>query len=495
MDVNSPFIHEFTYQAMAFDLLPIREGEKITYKTIVNEGRPNQESKDVEISDKDKIWVENRHRHMKDTIEKLMGDFQRFIDDNPHFTKQDSENANSLNAIKDMMAGLPQFQEMKEAYSLHLSMAQESMNIFQHQKLPDVASVEQILATGLDEDYKKPKNLTDQVVRTLDDEGVSPPDRLRLLALYLVYRDGMLPADLQKLINHAQLPPHDNNVLENLALLGIRTRRNLKDSRPKPTPLFPPIIPNNLSAHEEYALSRFEPALKSLLTAHVSNTLDALPFPYTRPPLDAEDASTAAQSATSLRSAKPTWARTKTSSSEPRQRVIVYMAGGATYSESRACYEVSAKHNKEVVLVTSHMQTPGLFMRQLADLSADRRRLGIPAEMPPPQAPAHLFEKEAEPVLASRPDPASQARRGTFDDAAMMKPPAVPSAQMGALRVGDGGGGGPAGGRQNGTGAMAAAGQAQSRAQTPPMHTVKLTKEQDKKKGKMGGLFHRHKDK
>lgn len=142
MDIYAPLLHEFTYQAMAFDLLPIREGDKITYKTTVNEGRANQEQKDVEITEKDRIWTENRHRHMKDTIEKLMGDFQRFIDENPHFTKED--NANSLNAIKDMLAGLPQFQEMKEAYSLHLSMAQECMNIFQRQKLPDVASVEQV---------------------------------------------------------------------------------------------------------------------------------------------------------------------------------------------------------------------------------------------------------------------------------------------------------------------------------------------------------------
>jgi len=49
-----------------------------------------------------------------------------------------------LNAIKDMLAGLPQFQELKEAYSLHLNMAQECMNIFQKHKLPDLASVEQV---------------------------------------------------------------------------------------------------------------------------------------------------------------------------------------------------------------------------------------------------------------------------------------------------------------------------------------------------------------
>lgn len=97
----------------------------------------------MEIKESDKIWVENRHRHMKDTIEKLMGDFQRFMDDNPNFTKQ-GDNPASLGAIKDMLAGMPQFQEMKAAYALHLSMAQESMNRFQKFKLPDVASVEQV---------------------------------------------------------------------------------------------------------------------------------------------------------------------------------------------------------------------------------------------------------------------------------------------------------------------------------------------------------------
>lgn len=149
MDLFAPLLHEFTYQAMAFDLLPIREGDKTTYHTVINEGMPNQEIKDIEITEKDKLWVENRHRHMKDTIDKLMSDFQRFIKDNPNFTKDSEGGANSLNAIKDMLAGLPQFQELKEAYALHLGMAQESMNRFQKFKLPDLAAVEQVSTTYL----------------------------------------------------------------------------------------------------------------------------------------------------------------------------------------------------------------------------------------------------------------------------------------------------------------------------------------------------------
>lgn len=446
MDLFAPLLHEFTYQAMAHDLLPIKEGDKVTYKTIVNEGRPDEEEKEMEIGEKDKIWVENRHQHMKDTIEKLMGDFQRFIDENPHFTNSDTGNASSLNAIKDMIAGLPQFQEMKEAYSLHLSMAQECMNIFQNHKLPDLASVEQSLATGLDEDYRKPKNLADQVVRTLDEDSIIRPDRLRLIALYLLYKDGLLPADLMKLLAHAQLPPQDSEVINNLDLLGARIARPLKDNKPPPPPLFPrkPAPPANA---EEYALSRFTTALQNLLEDHVRGVLDQTIFPYTKPHLDATEPSAQdSVSAASLRSAKPTWAKSRLSSVEPRQRIIVFMAGGATYSESRACYEVSRQTSRDVFLITSHMLNPGLFVRQVGDLSVDKRRLGIPAELPKPKAPAHLFERDEPP----KPTPPSLAKPG------LPKTPAPPTAGLGAMTL-NSGGGAAAGRPQNGQGSHLAA--------------------------------------
>ena len=429
MDLFAPLLHEFTYQAMAHDLLPIKEGDKITYRTVINEGQSDQQEKDIEISEKDKIWTENRHRHMKDTIDKLMSDFHRFIKDNPNFTKQSAGGANSLNAIKDMLAGLPQFQEMKEAYALHLGMAQESMNRFQRQKLPDLAIVEQVLATGLDEEFKKPKGVADQVIRMLDEDSVIPSDRLRLLTLYLLYRDGLLPADLQKLLAHAQLPPRDENIIHNLSLLGARTNRNLKDSRPLPIPLFPRKVPppGVIPAQDEYALSRFTPALQDLLEADAARQLDAQTFPYTKPPLDleAEGGLPSQAAASSLRTAKPTWAKGPSKvSTENRQRVIVFMAGGATYSESRACYEVGRSTGREVYLVTSHMLTPSLFVRQVGDLSEDKRRLGIPSEQAKPVAPAHLFE----PDVVPKPPPPVQAL-------AASKVSVPPTQAMGELAV------------------------------------------------------------
>jgi syntaxin-binding protein 1 len=234
----------------------------------------------------------------------------------------------------------------------------------------------------------------------LDDEAIVMPDRLRLIALYLIYKDGLLPVDLVKLLLHAQLPPQHAEMLHNLDLLGVRTSRSLKDSRPPPIPLFPQKPPPTL-VQEEYALSRFETGLQRLLDNHVTNTVDVTVFPYIKPPIDMGD-NDAGPAPTSLRSAKPTWAKAKSSTTEPRQRVMVFMAGGATYSESRACYDMTRQSNKEVFLLSSHMLTPAFFLRQVGDLSTDKRKLGIPAEQPPKQAPAHLFERD-EPPPAPRP--------------------------------------------------------------------------------------------
>ena len=217
--------------------------------------------------------------------------------------------------------------------------------------------------------------------------------------MYLLYRDGLLPSDTQKLLAHAQLPPQDSELIYNLDLLGAQVSRPPKDSKQQTQPLFTRKQPSPGSA-EESALSRYVPAVKLLLEDHTRGLLDQTTFPFTKPHLDAAEGLLGLEniSQASLRSAKPTWARTRPTTLEPRQRVIVFMAGGATYAESRACYEVSRTTSKDIFLATSHMLTPSLFVRQVGDLSVDKRQLNIPADRPKPKAPSYLFEPDAQPT-------------------------------------------------------------------------------------------------
>ena len=235
-------------------------------------------------------------------------------------------------------------------------------------------------------------------MRLLDDDNVNKPDRLRLIIEYILYRDGIFPSDIEKLLAHAGLPARDGEVIHNLDLLGARISKPLKDNKAPVHPVFARKQAPSPGT-EDLSISRFDPAIKLMLEDQLRGTLDQAVFPSTKPLLDTNEGLLGQTniSQASLRSAKPTWARTRPSAMEPRQRIIVFMAGGATYSESRICYDISRTFSKDVYLASSHMLTPSLFLRQVRDLSVDRRHLDLPVDRPRPKPPAYLFEQEASP--------------------------------------------------------------------------------------------------
>jgi len=84
-------------------------------------------------------------------------------------------------------------------------------------------------------------------------------------------------------------------------------------------------------------------------------------FPYVRDQPTAAATSTATslrsaapqQAVNSLRSAKPSWHRAPSRNAagdQNRQRIIVFIAGGMTYSEMRTAYQISSSMNKDVFI-------------------------------------------------------------------------------------------------------------------------------------------------
>ncbi|PCH36386.1 Sec1-like snare protein [Wolfiporia cocos MD-104 SS10] len=415
MDTFAPFVHEFTYQAMANDLLKIEDGTKYTYKFQSAKGA--YEDKTAVLADADTVWTAVRHMHMREAIDKLMADFNQFMQDNAGFK---GEGAANLNDMKDMLASLPQYQEQREKFSLHLNMAQDCMDIFEKARLTEVATVEQNCATGLTAEGKTPKTLVEQMVPLLDSRDVINMNKVRIIALYIQYRDGVPDEDRRRLYQHARLSLADQDAVNALAHFGVRLTRGPGDKDTKKK------LKQKSNNEEEYELSRFKPLLQTVLEDHISNRLDPTLFPYVKeaPSLTSAPSLRAAtptlQPATSLRSAKPSWHRAPKAGGtreEIKQRVFVFVAGGMTYSEMREAYLLSKTCNKEIIIGSTHAITPAQFVDDLKvlDLGGVGSR-AIPNGLPESKGSRPLqafydekyYTRDAPPPPRAAPEPPRQ---------------------------------------------------------------------------------------
>ncbi|KAG0146790.1 hypothetical protein CROQUDRAFT_656975 [Cronartium quercuum f. sp. fusiforme G11] len=407
MDLNAPLLHEFTYQAMCNDLLDIKDNQYIyTFKDQSGEW----EEKEVTLSDDDKVWVEVRHMHMKDALDKLIHDFKAYATEHGHLTS-----GSSLNDMKDMLASLPHLKESKEKLSLHLSMAETCMELFEKKQLPLAASVEQSCSTGMTAEGKTPKSIVEEMVPLLDDRAVSTIDKLRIIALYVLYRDGVPDEDRRRLYQHARLGLHEMDAVNNLVHLGANVA---KDSGKRRKQLFKQPLDEN-----DYDISRYRPLVKLMLEDAVANKLDKTVFPYMgESPMSANAKANGAGLAanlaapTSLRSAKPSWQKPKSKvTNEVRQRMIVFIAGGMTHSEIRSAYSVSEAHSKDVIIGSTCIYTPKSFIHDLSQID----RGGPSGTNQPPPSAAY----EGKQLRPSKKAPDPRQRLQAADDRYAYEPP------------------------------------------------------------------------
>jgi syntaxin-binding protein 1 len=130
---------------------------------------------------------------MKDALDKLINDFKNYASEHGHLA-----NGSSLNDMKDMLASLPHLKESKEKVrylmtvhlagglmncffsigcgssqlSLHLSMAETCMELFEKHQLMNIASVEQCCSTGMTAEGRTPKSIVEEMVPLLDDRSI-----------------------------------------------------------------------------------------------------------------------------------------------------------------------------------------------------------------------------------------------------------------------------------------------------------------------------------
>ncbi len=226
-DCLTPLMHDFTYQAMAHDLLSI-EGDKITYKAESSDNPSITEDKDVLLNEKDKLWVELRGCHIAQVIEVLSARIQEVVNSSTSGAVRKGNGSNmSLSQLASALKDLPEYREVMSKLSQHMHIAHECMDKFNRGGLLDLSDVEQTLATGKDEDGRSPKisetisRCESSLIRMQDSI-----DRLRLILVATISQGGLTSSDRDRLLRAAQLSRDELQTLDCLSKIGIATINN-----------------------------------------------------------------------------------------------------------------------------------------------------------------------------------------------------------------------------------------------------------------------------
>jgi syntaxin-binding protein 1 len=193
--------------------------------------------------------------------------------------------------------------------------------------------------------------------------GVSTLEKIRVILLYLMSQNGVSQEKLGKLIQHGNIEAEFEPMIMNLQKLGINVIAKTQNNQTQ--------VPRKYKRQETFnVFARWTPTVKDLMEEIIDDKLDKSNYPF----LPGRAPATGAGVKSHIVSARyGHWheagpGNTKPASTRNVPKLIVFIAGGITFSEMRSAYEISEEKNWEVIIGSSHVITPNGFLRDLKDL-------------------------------------------------------------------------------------------------------------------------------
>jgi len=348
-DTVTPLLHELTFQAMAYDLLPI---ENDVYRYEASEGQ----QKEVLLDENDDLWVEMRHQHIAIVSQAVTKKLKKFNQEK----KIQGGDGKSMRDLSQMIKKMPQHQKELAKFSTHLALAEECMKNYQGY-VDKLCKVEQDLAMGTDAEGERIRDHMRNIVPILLDQSVTIKDKIRIILLYIQSKNGISEENFTKLIQHAQIPAEDTEMIKNLQFVGCNVvvdgnRKKVWQIKRK-----------ERINEQTYQMSRWTPCLKDIIEDCIDERIDNSHFPF----LGGQRQGSSGFSAPSS-GRYGGWHSRETQANVQKNvpRVLVYIMGGMTFSEFRVGYEITNdRKNWEVIVGGSQILTPEGFLNKIKALS------------------------------------------------------------------------------------------------------------------------------
>ncbi|XP_012887302.1 PREDICTED: syntaxin-binding protein 3 [Dipodomys ordii] len=321
-DPVSTVLHELTFQAMAYDLLPI-ENDTYKYKT-------DGKEKEAILEEEDDLWVRIRHRHIAVVLEeipKLMKEISS--------TKKATEGKTYLkNLILPFAQKIIKMLEIIHSsvfqQVVHLNLAEDCMNKFKL-NIEKLCKTEQDLALGTDAEGQKVKDAMRVLLPVLLSKDHDNCDKIRAILLYIFSINGTTEENLDRLIQNVKIES-DSDMIRNWSYLGV------------------PIVPQDA----------------------IDNRLDSKEWPYCSQCPAVWNGSGAVSARQKPRTNYLELDRKNGS------KLIVFVIGGITYSEMRCAYEVSQAHKScEVIIGSTHILTPKRLLDDIKMLNKPKDKVSF----------------------------------------------------------------------------------------------------------------------
>lgn len=344
-DPVSTVLHELTFQAMIYDVLPI-ENDVYKYKP----DGATAKDKEGHLDESDELWVKIRHRHIADVMEEIPKLVKEISS-----SKKESEGKLSMSGLSNFMKKMPHIRKQIGKQALHLSLAEDCMRKFSG-NLEKLCKVEQDLALGTDAEGQKVKEHMRVLLPVLLNKDLDKYDKIRAILLYIFVENGTTQENLDRLIQHAKIES-DGDVLKNWKYIGVPIV-------PKSSQRKPPR--RDRSREETFQLSRWTPLIKDVIEDNIENKLDSREWPYC-------SECPAAWNGSGAVSARQKYNTITREDKKSVSKLIIFVIGGITYSEIRCAYEVSqANKSVQVMIGSTHIITPNTMLDDIKDLTKPR---------------------------------------------------------------------------------------------------------------------------